>query len=179
MDISIFYFFSVTGRGRRRREVAGRGPVFYKKNRGGGGGSEAEAREGEGLRGNVCGGRGGGDFFFFFRAEMPTKFSEVFQRPSQRPSQSAIFLSELRVVLPLILLPLKTPTKFHTQRKPQKSKGGGASGHELCCSSHKQDLSEPSGFSQFPKNLYKMLRSSAPEKGSLEKESFQKGPLLR
>ena len=39
------------------------------------------------------------------------KFSEVFQRPSQRPSQSAIFLSELRVVLPLIVLPLKTPAK--------------------------------------------------------------------
>ena len=38
------------------------------------------------------------------------RFSEVFQRPSQRPSQSAIFLSELRVVLPLIVLPLKTPT---------------------------------------------------------------------
>ena len=37
------------------------------------------------------------------------RFSEVFQRPSQRPSQSAIFLSELRVVLPLIVLPLKTP----------------------------------------------------------------------
>ena len=36
------------------------------------------------------------------------KFSEVFQRPSQRPSQSAIFLSELRVVLPLIVLPPKT-----------------------------------------------------------------------
>ena len=36
-------------------------------------------------------------------------FSEVFQRPSQRPSQSAIFLSELRVVLTLIVLPLKTP----------------------------------------------------------------------
>ena len=44
------------------------------------------------------------------------RFSEVFQRPSQRPSQSAIFLSELRVVLPLIVLPLivlplKTPAK--------------------------------------------------------------------
>ena len=43
------------------------------------------------------------------------RFSEVFQRTSQRPSQSAIFLSELRVVLPLIVLPLivlplKTPT---------------------------------------------------------------------
>ena len=36
----------------------------------------------------------------------------VFQRPSQRPSQSAIFLSELRVVLPLIVLPLKTPAIF-------------------------------------------------------------------
>ena len=34
------------------------------------------------------------------------RFSEVFQRPSQRPSQSAIFLSELRVVLPLVVLPL-------------------------------------------------------------------------
>ena len=34
----------------------------------------------------------------------------MFQRPSQSPSQSAIFLSELRVVLPLIVLPLKTPT---------------------------------------------------------------------
>ena len=40
------------------------------------------------------------------------RFSEVFQRPSQRPSQSAIFLSELRVVLPLIVLPLKTPAKY-------------------------------------------------------------------
>ena len=46
------------------------------------------------------------------------RFSEVFrglqrffQRPSQRPSQSAIFLSELRVVLPLIVLPLKTPAR--------------------------------------------------------------------
>ena len=37
------------------------------------------------------------------------RFSEVFQRPSQRPSQSAIFLSELGVVLPLTVLPLKTP----------------------------------------------------------------------
>ena len=37
------------------------------------------------------------------------RFAEVFQRPSQRPSQSAIFLSELRVVLHLIVLPLKTP----------------------------------------------------------------------
>ena len=37
---------------------------------------------------------------------------EVFQRPSQRPSQSAIFLSELRVVLPLIMFPLKTPTIY-------------------------------------------------------------------
>ena len=34
-------------------------------------------------------------------------FSEVFQRPSQRPSQSAILLSELQVVLPLIVSPLK------------------------------------------------------------------------
>ena len=33
--------------------------------------------------------------------------------PSQRPSQSAIFLSELRVVLPLIVLPLKTPAKTY------------------------------------------------------------------
>ena len=39
------------------------------------------------------------------------RFSEGFQRPSQRPSQSAIFLSELGVVLPLIVLPLKTPPK--------------------------------------------------------------------
>ena len=38
------------------------------------------------------------------------RFSEVFQRPSQSPSQSAIFLSKLRVVLPLLVLPLKTPT---------------------------------------------------------------------
>ena len=39
------------------------------------------------------------------------RFLEVFQRPSQSHSQSAIFLSELRVVLPLIVLPLKTPTR--------------------------------------------------------------------
>ena len=50
------------------------------------------------------------------------RFSEVFrvfQRPSQRPSQSAIFLSELRVVLPLIVLPLKTPaiSTFHWKTK--------------------------------------------------------------
>ena len=38
------------------------------------------------------------------------RFSEAFQRPSQSPSQSGIFLSELQVVLPLIVLPLKTPT---------------------------------------------------------------------
>ena len=48
------------------------------------------------------------------------RFSEAFrgplrgfQRPSQSPSQSAISLSELRVLLPLIVLPLKAqaPTK--------------------------------------------------------------------
>ena len=44
-------------------------------------------------------------------SEVLEGFSEVFQRPSQSPSQSAIFLSELRVVLPLIVLPLKTPAK--------------------------------------------------------------------
>ena len=45
------------------------------------------------------------------------RFSENFQRPSQ----SAIFLSELRVVLPLIVLPLKTPTNF---RNGQRTVGG-------------------------------------------------------
>ena len=52
------------------------------------------------------------------------RFSEVFQRPSQRPSQSAIFLSELRVVLPLIVLPLKTPTmvKFGGKTFPPANK---------------------------------------------------------
>ena len=45
------------------------------------------------------------------------RFSEVFQSPSQRPSQSAIFLSEFRVLLPLVIvLLLKTPTKA----KPSK-----------------------------------------------------------
>ena len=38
--------------------------------------------------------------------------SSSFQRPSQSPSQSAIFLSELRVLLPLIVLPLKTPARI-------------------------------------------------------------------
>ena len=38
-------------------------------------------------------------------------FQRVFQRPSQSPSQSAIFLSELRVVLPLIVWPLKNSYK--------------------------------------------------------------------
>ena len=38
--------------------------------------------------------------------------TEVFQRPSQSPSQSAIVLSELQVVLPPMVLPHKTPTKF-------------------------------------------------------------------
>ena len=42
-------------------------------------------------------------------------FLEVFQRPSQNPSQSAIFLSELRVVLPLVVLPLKTPTNYRVR----------------------------------------------------------------
>ena len=36
-------------------------------------------------------------------------FQRFFKRPSQKPSQSAIFLSELQVVLPQIALPLKTP----------------------------------------------------------------------
>ena len=44
------------------------------------------------------------------------KFSEIFQRSSQRPSQSAIFLSELRVVLPLIVLPLKLLQKGSFQK---------------------------------------------------------------
>ena len=35
------------------------------------------------------------------------RFSEVFQRPSQSPSQSAVFPSEMHVLLPLIVLPLK------------------------------------------------------------------------
>ena len=52
------------------------------------------------------------------------RFSEVFtgfERPSQSPSQSAIFLSELRVLLPLIVLPLKTPaTNTVKQGKMQK-----------------------------------------------------------
>ena len=52
------------------------------------------------------------------------RFSEVFQRPSQRPSQSAIFPSVLRVVLPLIVLPLKTPAILVKERQ----KGGGREG---------------------------------------------------
>ena len=44
-------------------------------------------------------------------------FSEIFQKPSQSPSQSAIFLSELRVVLPLIVLPLKTLAKRERSTK--------------------------------------------------------------
>ena len=40
------------------------------------------------------------------------RFSEVFQRSSQSPSQSAIFLLELRALLPLIVLPLKTPAHW-------------------------------------------------------------------
>ena len=40
------------------------------------------------------------------------RFVEVFQSPSQSPSQSAIFLSEFRVLLPLIVLPLKTSTNL-------------------------------------------------------------------
>ena len=61
------------------------------------------------------------------------RFSEVFQRPSQRPSQSAIFLSELRVVLPPIVLPLKTPAKNVPQNgvllliREHRKKGGGKS----------------------------------------------------
>ena len=42
------------------------------------------------------------------------RFLEVFrqfQRPSQSPSQSVIFLSELRVLLLLIVLSLKTPAR--------------------------------------------------------------------
>ena len=43
-------------------------------------------------------------------------FSEVFQSASQRPSQSAIFLSEFRVLSPLIVLPLKPPTSTAQHR---------------------------------------------------------------
>ena len=55
----------------------------------------------------------------------------VLQRPSQSPSQSAIFLSELRVVLPLIVLPLKTPTsQLPSERRRAShicySSGGGS-----------------------------------------------------
>ena len=45
------------------------------------------------------------------------RFLEVFQRPSQRPSQSADFLSELQVLLPLIMLPLKTPPNAHVRNR--------------------------------------------------------------
>ena len=51
------------------------------------------------------------------------RFLEVFRgfsKASQRPSQSAIFLSELRVVLPLIVLPLKTPAKITLTRRYPK-----------------------------------------------------------
>ena len=48
-------------------------------------------------------------------------FQRVFQRPSQRPPQSAIFLSELQVVLPLIVLPLQTPTKCEASNSPDKT----------------------------------------------------------
>ena len=47
--------------------------------------------------------------------------------PSQSPSQSAIFLSELWVVLPLIVLPLKTPTilaKLQICAPVLRTKGG-------------------------------------------------------
>ena len=37
--------------------------------------------------------------------------------PSQRPSQSAIFLSELRALLPLIVLPLEMPAKIRKTSK--------------------------------------------------------------
>ena len=47
------------------------------------------------------------------------RFSEVFQS-SHSPSQNAIFLPELRVVLPLIVLPLKTPTTTIRAPPPQK-----------------------------------------------------------
>ena len=43
------------------------------------------------------------------------RFSEVF-RGFSKASRSAIFLSELRVVLPLIVLPLKTPTNSGISR---------------------------------------------------------------
>ena len=56
------------------------------------------------------------------------RFSEVFQRPSQRPSQSAIFLSELRVVLPLIVLPLKTPARVGRPRRVFSGVGGWGPG---------------------------------------------------
>ena len=51
------------------------------------------------------------------------RFSEVFQKPSQSPSQSAIVLSELRVLLPLIVLPLKTPATWEGKEKRSKKQG--------------------------------------------------------
>ena len=40
---------------------------------------------------------------------------------SQSPSRSTIFLSELRVVLPLMVLPLKTPTNVLNVYVPFRS----------------------------------------------------------
>ena len=63
VDVSdIYYFFSFPGRGRGgRRPRRWPGCRFFIENRGRGGGvSGEEAREGEGLGGNICGERGGG-----------------------------------------------------------------------------------------------------------------------
>ena len=49
-------------------------------------------------------------------SEVLRDFQRVFQGPLRAPLMP-IFLSELRVVLPLIVLPLKTPTKFEIAAK--------------------------------------------------------------
>ena len=50
-------------------------------------------------------------------------FQRVFQRPSQSPFQSAILLSELRVLLPLVVLPLKTPAREYKIPPPPEKPG--------------------------------------------------------
>ena len=59
--------------------MTGGGPVFI-KSRERGGDSEEEAREGEGLQGNVCGGGGGGGLNIFFRGRNAHKAFYSFKR---------------------------------------------------------------------------------------------------
>ena len=75
------------------------------------------------------------------------------QRPSQSPSRSAILLSELQVLLPLMALPLKTPAKpLATTLAFWKSSGGIS--NQQAASITWYDLCRPNFGQKTPENYF-------------------------